>query len=70
MTTSNIGKLAWEHCSLELPVMVLRSAAGFYIGCADDQLGPVSRESKEYWPTHERAQSALDNGNWSQRPQP
>jgi len=70
MTTSNIGKLAKECCSLELPVRVLRSGAGFYIGCADDLHGPVSRESEEYWPTHELAQSALDNGSWNQRQQP
>jgi hypothetical protein len=36
---------------------VLRSAAGHYIGTADDD-GPVSRESVEYFPTRTTPHSA------------
>ena len=48
---------------------VLRSAAGHYIGTQDDE-GPVSRESVEYFPTHLAAQRALDTHAWTQRAHP
>ena len=51
-----------------LPLQVLRSAAGHYIGTFDD--GPVSRESVEYFPTHEAACHALNTGAWTQRQHP
>ena len=60
------GKLAMSICGLRLPVRVMRSAAGYYLGTQSD-LGPVSRESVEYWPTESQAASALSNGEWSQR---
>lgn len=41
-----------------LPLRVLKSAAGYYIGTADEE-GPVSRISG-YWPEQSAAQSALD----------
>ena len=46
--------------------MVMRSAAGYYIGTAEVATGfPYSRES-HYYPTHEAAQKALDTDqvNW------
>ena len=61
------GKLAMAICGLRLPVRVMRSAAGYYLGTQSD-LGPVSRESVEYWPTEAQAASALSKGEWSQRP--
>ncbi|MBX5720558.1 hypothetical protein ISD95_32140, partial [Pseudomonas aeruginosa] len=60
------GKLALAHLRLELPLQVLMSNAGFYIGTLDEE-GPASRESVEYYPSRELAQQALDNGTWTQR---
>ena len=60
------GKLAMAICGLRLPVRVMRSAAGYYLGTQSD-LGPVSRESVEYWRTEAQAASALLKGEWSQR---
>lgn len=48
-----------------LPLQVLKSAAGYYIGTADDE-GPCSRESCEYFPTRDRAAQALASGAWTQ----
>lgn len=79
-----------EHCALtlqylgiEAPLVVCKSAAGYYLGCvATEELcekypeklefpgEPLSRESQEYWGTEEEAQAALDSGNWIQRPNP
>ena len=56
-----------ENSDDTLPLQVLSSAAGFYIGTFDPQQGPVSRASVEYWPTHDRAQTAFDNGTWTAR---
>lgn len=64
------GKLAREFCGMRLPLQILQSNAGFYIGTASEDLGPVSRESDEYWPTHEDAQKALDARSWTQRHEP
>lgn len=63
------GKLALEHCNMDLPVVVLHSAAGYYLGTWDEE-GPVSRESVEYWPTEKEAQAALASGKWTQRQAP
>lgn len=52
-----------------LPIIVLQSFNGFYLGTADEE-GPYSRESVEYWPSAEAAQAAL-NGiqgvDWTRR---
>lgn len=63
--TCLFGQLA-QQCGATLPVEVLESGAGFYIGTADDD-GPYSRESMEYWPSREEAAKALDTGTWTQR---
>jgi len=44
------GALALAYTGKRLPLQVLRSAAGHYIGTHDDE-GPVSRESVEYFPS-------------------
>ncbi len=49
-----------------LPIQVLRSANGYYIGTANDD-GPVSRESVEYWDSLQAAADALKNQRWTQR---
>lgn len=74
------GYLAQKYgCSLGTytDLMVLESAAGFYIGTLfihehSDLAGlhePGSRES-EYFPTYEVALSALVNQSWTQRENP
>ncbi|HGO9469077.1 TPA: hypothetical protein RG919_005470 [Pseudomonas aeruginosa] len=55
------GKRALAHLRLELPLQVLMSNAGFYIGTLDEE-GPASRESVEYYPSRELAQQALATG--------
>ena len=62
-----LGRLAYEVCKKQLPLKVLRSAAGFYIGTFDDEIGPYSRESIEYYPTQALAETALEQGTWTQK---
>lgn len=66
--TGPSGLLALTYVGKSLPLQVLRSAAGHYIGTFDD--GPVSRESVEYFPSHEAASHALETGAWTQRQYP
>ena len=66
MHPAHYGMLAEQFCGLHLPLTILRSNAGFYIGTADNE-GPVSRESVEYFPSNEDAASALANGEWTQK---
>jgi len=63
------GALALAYTGKRLPLQVLRSAAGHYIGTHDDK-GPVSRESVEYFPSPEAAQRALATDAWTQRSHP
>lgn len=69
-TTPVFGHLASTYAQRQLPISVLQSAAGFYIGTCDPKEGPCSRESVEYYPTAALAQSALDLGTWTQRDHP
>ena len=64
-----IGKLAKELCGVELPVTVLQSPAGFYLGTHVNGL-PVSRESDEYFASRESAEAATETGNFTQRLNP
>jgi len=66
------GALALNYTGKRLPLQVLHSAAGYYLGTFDNgtEGGPVSRESVEYFPSHEAASHALQTGAWTQRPQP
>ncbi|EAM3159732.1 hypothetical protein NJB71_001276 [Salmonella enterica] len=66
--SSSTGLLAAEFAGLSLPLQVLRSGAGFYIGTGNE-MGPVSRESVEYFASAELAERALEQGTWSQREQ-
>lgn len=63
------GALALEYCNVRLPLKVLHSAAGYYLGTFD-ATGPVSRESEEYFRTEQVAQGALESGDWTQRTAP
>lgn len=67
MTNNSLktGKLAREVCGKRLPLQVLQSAAGFYVGTFDDE-GPCSRESEEYFRSKVLAQAALDTGKFTQ----
>lgn len=72
VTSASCGKtghLAFEFCGKRLPLQVMSSAAGHYLGTCNEE-GPCSRESVEYWPSQAAAQSALDSGTWSQKPYP
>lgn len=64
-----IGYLALTYVSKRLPLQVRQSAAGYFIGTADDN-GPVSRESVEYFRSYEAAEQALSTGRWQQRLHP
>lgn len=61
------GHIALVYAGTFLPLEVLRSAAGHYIGTRDAE-GPVSRESTEYFRSVEAARRALETGSWTQRP--
>jgi hypothetical protein len=50
-----------------MPIQVLKSAAGFYLGAASKSGAFYSRESKEYWPDAKEAEKALLTGDWSPR---
>lgn len=63
--TPQFGMLAAES-GVRLPLCVLKSAAGFYIGTVSDE-GPFSRESEEYWPSAAAAESALASNSFTQR---
>lgn len=69
LPSSAIGKLALEYCKKRLPLQVLRSNAGYYIGTASED-GPCSRESAEYFRKQGDAEDALANGKWTQRDNP
>lgn len=64
-----IGYLAQACTGKRLPLQVRHSAAGHYIGTADDD-GPVSRESVEYFRSQCAADHALATGRWQQRIHP
>lgn len=60
-----VGMLAFAYSGKCLPLTVLCSGAGHYIGTFES--GPCSRESVEYFATEEAASDALQNGAWTQR---
>jgi hypothetical protein len=62
------GYLALVFCNKALPLKVMKSRAGYYIGTADDM--PVSRESERYWRTEKEAENALTTGDWQQLENP
>jgi hypothetical protein len=68
-TRTTHGYLALTYVGKRLPLQVRRSAAGYFIGTADDS-EPVSRESVEYFRSYEAAEQALSTGHWQQRLHP
>jgi hypothetical protein len=65
---SECGKLALT-VGRRLPLQVIGSRAGFYIGTLDED-GPISRESVEYWACRNMAEAALADRRWTQRYEP
>lgn len=65
-----VGKLALEVCGKALPLRILQSQRGFYIGTFDDKTGPCSRESEEYFREKAQAAKALEIGTWTQKMEP
>jgi hypothetical protein len=70
MHASRFGHLAQTFAAYELPLEILESAAGYYIGTCHLEQGPFSRESEEYFPSAQAARNALENGVWTQRLNP
>ncbi len=62
------GQLA-GRCGKRLPLKVLKSNAGYYIG-TESESGPFSRESMEYFRKHGDAAAALSSGEWTQKLHP
>lgn len=61
------GQLALISVGKRLPLEVLPSAAGHYIGTRDRER-LISRESCEYFRSASAAQRALNRGGWTQLP--
>lgn len=61
-----MGHLAYREIGLRLPVTVLQSGAGYYLGTLNNE-GPVSRESVEYFEMQDRAEQVLASSDWTQR---
>ncbi|WP_155007421.1 hypothetical protein [Klebsiella variicola] len=66
MSKTTQGHLAMAS-GICLPLSILRSRAGFYIGTKSPDLGPVSRESVEYYYSRLLAEKALADNSWTQR---
>ncbi|WP_338803425.1 hypothetical protein WDV76_14850 [Xenorhabdus griffiniae] len=66
MNVAPIGLLALQYCHKQLPLTVLQTRAGFYIGTIEGGV-PCSRESREYFARREQAEFALKQGRWTQR---
>ncbi len=66
MKIHSFGYLASLSNGPHLPLQVLKSRAGFYIGTCTVE-GPYTRESEEYWHEFSAAQLALEHGLWTQR---
>lgn len=64
------GKLARHFFNVGLPLQVLKSNAGYYIGTTQEESGwamPFTRESIEYFQTEDAAVTALETGRWTQK---
>ncbi len=66
MTIKTHGLLAARY-GYVAKLQVLKSAAGYYIGTADENGAPISRESECYWGNTEDAENALASQAWPQR---
>ncbi|KGG96645.1 MULTISPECIES: hypothetical protein [Comamonas] len=64
-TGVTFGVLA-AQCGEVLPMQVLRSGGGFYLGTCTER-GPFTRESLETWNTQAKAEKAWAKGHWCQK---
>ncbi|MGY3095019.1 hypothetical protein [Pantoea eucalypti] len=70
MNTQN-GLLAKKFLNMQLPMKVMQSARGYYIGTSDPETGdPVTRESTEYFRKKIDAENALAGNLWTQKEHP
>jgi len=67
---TNVKGVLAARAGFDLPIRVLSSRAGYYVGTFSDTHGPVSRESQEYYPTQLQAEEAFRKGTWTQRRHP
>jgi phage FluMu protein Com len=61
------GEVRCPECGSELPVKVLRSAAGYYLGRWCPRCGPYERVSVSYYPSRPAAEAALASGEYDSR---
>ena len=66
---TQFGYVARVAGGQELPLEVLPSRPGFYLGTLLDG-EPYTRESVEYFKTYKQACDALKSGRWTQRLRP
>ena len=52
------------------PLEVLKSGAGWYIGCKSDDGQPIARDSASYYHSLYQARAALSACSWTQRRNP
>lgn len=67
------GELALKFGGVTLPLKVLDSPAGYYLGTLDEEGMPYSRESVEFWRKREQAEAAFKDTSrrlWTQRLHP
>jgi len=64
------GHLAQKWANIQLELQIMQSAAGYYIGTQTPEGMPCSRESENYYPTREAADTALADDSWIQRKEP
>lgn len=57
-------------CGRKLPIKILHSDAGYYIGQWCEQDGPYSRISQEYFKSMDLAQEAWDKDTFTMRQHP
>ena len=67
---TNVKGVLAARFGYDLPIRVLHSRAGYYIGTFSETHGAVSRESKECYPTQQLAEEAFRKGTWTQRRHP
>ena len=67
---TNVKGVLAARFGYDLPIRVLSSRAGYYIGTFSETHGVVSRESLEYYPTQLQAEEAFRKGTWTQRRNP
>ena len=67
---TNVKGVLAASFGYDLPIRVLSSRAGYYIGTFSETHGQISRESREYYPTQLQAEEAFRKGTWTQRRNP